>query len=80
MHASDSPQSAEREIKLWFKPNDIMPFMRLYPTVRCERHYYVLGDRLCSSYRPGASAYWLPAISPGSPTCDCWSESKEGRA
>jgi nucleoside-diphosphate kinase len=60
VHASDSPQSAEREIKLWFKPNDIMPFMRIYPTVRCERHYYLVGERLCNDYHPGAICLMAP--------------------
>jgi len=30
MHASDSPQNAEKEIKLWFKPEEIVT--DLYPT------------------------------------------------
>ena len=29
IHASATPAEAEREIKLWFKPNDIPPLMRL---------------------------------------------------
>jgi len=31
IHASDSPQSAEREIKIWFSPNEITE--EIYPTV-----------------------------------------------
>lgn len=30
IHASDSPENAEKEIKLWFSPNEVV--MDLYPT------------------------------------------------
>jgi len=30
VHASDSPQTAEREIKLWFKPNELAE--TIYPS------------------------------------------------
>jgi len=30
VHASDSPESAEREIKLWFKPEELTEL--IYPT------------------------------------------------
>ena len=32
IHASANDSDAEREIKLWFKPNDIPPFMHAYTT------------------------------------------------
>jgi len=36
VHGSANAADAEREVKLWFKPCDIMPYMRAYPnrTVR----------------------------------------------
>ena len=34
IHASSSPEEAEREIKLWFKPNEIV--FDLYPTKEVE--------------------------------------------
>jgi nucleoside-diphosphate kinase len=40
VHASATPPEAEREIKLWFKPNDIMPYMHGFPTEQCDAHYY----------------------------------------
>ena len=30
MHASDSPENAEKEIKLWFKPSELTE--EIYPT------------------------------------------------
>ncbi|MCS7236870.1 MAG: nucleoside-diphosphate kinase [Thermoguttaceae bacterium] len=60
VHASDSPESAEREIKLWFKPNDIMPFMRIFPTTRCRRHFYIKDDTLYPDYLPDSFCLMAP--------------------
>ncbi len=60
VHASDSPQAAEREIKLWFKPNDLMPYMRIFPTTKCERHYYLLDETLYPSYVSGSICLMAP--------------------
>lgn len=50
VHASANLVDAEREIKLWFRPNDIMPHMRIYPTEICQKHYYFKNGRLLSQY------------------------------
>jgi nucleoside-diphosphate kinase len=50
IHASANLGDAEREIKLWFKPTDIMPYMQQYPTERCEEHYYVKNGKLSLNY------------------------------
>lgn len=60
VHASASDAEAEREIKLWFKPNDIMPYMRAYPTATCDAHYYYREGRLATSYVPGATCLLAP--------------------
>lgn len=60
IHASANLEDAEREIKLWFKPTDLMPYMRQYPTVRCEEHYYVRDDRLSTTYAPGSVCLLAP--------------------
>ena len=39
IHASASNSEAEREIKLWFKPNDIPPSMHAYPTEASNEFY-----------------------------------------
>jgi nucleoside-diphosphate kinase len=46
IHASASDEEAEREIKLWFKPYDIPPFMHAYPTKASEDYYYLEDDKL----------------------------------
>jgi len=60
VHASATPPEAEREIKLWFKPNDIMPYMRAYPTETCEEHYYYQDGKLSTSYTPNSRCLMAP--------------------
>jgi nucleoside-diphosphate kinase len=40
IHTSATRADAEREIKLWFKPCDIPPLMRAYPTDICEERVF----------------------------------------
>jgi len=54
IHASATPEEAEREIKLWFTPTDIMPFMRIYPTEYAQQHYYLSAAGLTTSPTPGS--------------------------
>jgi nucleoside-diphosphate kinase len=54
IHASANAADAEREIKLWFKPNDIPPMMRLYATEVSDAHYYFASGKLTTSYQPGS--------------------------
>jgi nucleoside-diphosphate kinase len=61
IHASATDEEAEREIKLWFKPNEIPPSMRAYPTMRSEVLYYYKDNRLLSNYEDGS----VCAVAPG---------------
>lgn len=60
VHASATPAEAEREIKLWFRPNDIVPPMWNYRTVQCDMHYYYLNGRLLTSHQPGSTCLLAP--------------------
>jgi nucleoside-diphosphate kinase len=60
IHASATLDEAEREIKLWFKPGDIPPFMRAYPTEVAEKHYYFGDKRLSVVHRPGSICLLAP--------------------
>ncbi|MHC4398443.1 MAG: nucleoside-diphosphate kinase [Planctomycetota bacterium] len=60
IHASASFDEAEREIKLWFMPTDIMPYMRGWPTERCEDHYYLQDGELSCSCEPGSTCLLAP--------------------
>lgn len=60
VHASATDPEAEREVKLWFRPNDIMPYMRAYPTETCEEHYYFKEGRLLTSYERGGKCLLAP--------------------
>jgi len=57
IHASANPADAEREIKLWFRPTDIPPYMRDYATEVCEQHHYYKDNALSSTYLPGSVAF-----------------------
>ena len=50
IHASANPADAEREIKLWFRPTDIPPYMRDYATEVCEKHYYYKDNAISSDH------------------------------
>lgn len=60
VHASATDAEAEREIKLWFRPNDIMPFMQAYPTASCEEHYYFKAGKLLERHTPGSRSLIAP--------------------
>jgi nucleoside-diphosphate kinase len=60
VHASASEAEAEREIKLWFRPSDIMPYMRAYATEVCSAHYYYKAGALLTAYEPGSKCLLAP--------------------
>ncbi|MFH1372129.1 MAG: nucleoside-diphosphate kinase [Planctomycetota bacterium] len=54
IHTSATYAEAEREIKLWFSPQDFPPLMRAYPTETCNSHYYYKDGRLYDTYEPNS--------------------------
>lgn len=60
IHASATAEEAEREIKLWFKPVEIPPHMRVYGTTRCTEHIYYLDESLFTEYHPGSICIFAP--------------------
>jgi nucleoside-diphosphate kinase len=60
IHASATDSDAEREIKLWFQPNDIPPSMRAYPTEINNTHYYFKNSRLYLTHEPGSICLLAP--------------------
>lgn len=60
IHASATVPEAEREIKLWFKPNDIPPSMRIYPTLICEEHFYFKDNKLYMKHEAGSVCLLAP--------------------
>jgi len=61
IHASANESDAEREIKLWFKPNDIPPFMRAYPTELNDAPYYFKDGQLYTTFEPGSVCLLAPS-------------------
>jgi nucleoside-diphosphate kinase len=60
IHASASDPEAEREIKLWFKPNDMPPAMRSYATEESDSHYYFKDSNLFTSHEKGSTCLLAP--------------------
>lgn len=60
IHASAVPADAEREIKLWFKPSDIPPFMRTYPDEVNTEFYYFKDGKLHLQHEKGCVCLLAP--------------------
>ncbi len=60
IHASANLPEAEHEIKLWFKPNDMVPGMRHFETTEAAQHYYYLNDQIYPSYKPDSACLIAP--------------------
>ena len=61
IHASANQTDAEREIKLWFKPSDIPPLMRIFPTIVNKQHFYYKNKELYTTYEPGSICIVAPS-------------------
>lgn len=60
IHASANLEDAEREVKLWFKPTDIPPSMRAFPTAQCDTHYYYRDGRVFTAHKAGCICLAAP--------------------
>jgi len=60
VHASATAVEAEREIKLWFKPSDIMPYMRAYAVDRCDGYFHYKDGRLLAEPSAGSRCLLAP--------------------
>ncbi|MBN2035153.1 MAG: nucleoside-diphosphate kinase [Chitinispirillaceae bacterium] len=60
IHASANHADAEREIKLWFRPNDIPPAMHAYATKESDDHFYYKSNRLFTTHEPGSDLILAP--------------------
>ncbi|MBD3315244.1 MAG: hypothetical protein GF344_05620, partial [Chitinivibrionales bacterium] len=60
IHASATNEEAEREVKLWFKPEDIPPAMRTYETARCDEYYFYKTGGIHDAYQDGSICLLAP--------------------
>ena len=60
IHASANAPDAEREIKLWFKPSDLPPAMRVYATEASDGHFYYNGGKLFTTHEQGSVCLLAP--------------------
>ena len=63
IHASANPADAEREVKLWFRPNDIPPPMHAYPVSLSDDHFYYHEGELFTEYARGRICLFAPGDS-----------------
>ena len=61
IHASANPGDAEREIKLWFKPSELPPAMRKFPTRVSKDFYYYLNGKLTQKWEESAVCLIAPS-------------------
>jgi nucleoside-diphosphate kinase len=80
IHASANAEDAEREIKLWFKPNDIPPFMRVYATQQSKEHFYYRDDVLLDRYEAGGVCLIAPGDITWESDLSALVEIRQGRA
>jgi nucleoside-diphosphate kinase len=60
IHASAHASDADREIKLWFTPNDVPPSMRTYETEVNEGFYYLKDNKLQTEHEAGSKCFLAP--------------------
>jgi nucleoside-diphosphate kinase len=63
IHASATVEEAEREVKLWFKPNDIPPSIHAYPVEICEDFFCLKDNELRTEHEPGSFCFLAPGAS-----------------
>ncbi len=60
IHASANQDDAEKEIKLWFRPNDIPTLMRTYATEASDNFYYYKKGKLLKTHEPDSICLLAP--------------------
>jgi nucleoside-diphosphate kinase len=60
LHASATVEEGEREIKLWFKPDDIPPLMHTFATERSDDYYFFKDNKFCRAQEPNSVCLLAP--------------------
>ena len=60
IHASATDEEAEREIKLWFKPDDIPPLMQPYATEASDGYYFIKDGGFWLTHEPKSCCLIAP--------------------
>lgn len=60
IHASATDEEAEREIKLWFRPDDIPPRMHPYATEASDDYFYISEGKFCDTQKPKSCCLVAP--------------------
>ncbi|KPK34480.1 MAG: hypothetical protein AMK70_07320 [Nitrospira bacterium SG8_35_1] len=79
IHASANDSDAEKEIKLWFKPNDIPPSMHAYEVNVCNAYYYLKDNKLSTTDQPGSICFLSPGKIAWQSDLDAMAMLREGK-
>jgi nucleoside-diphosphate kinase len=60
IHASANKDDAEKEIKLWFRPNDMPPLMHTWETETSDSFYYYKEGNLLNTYETASVCLFAP--------------------
>lgn len=60
IHASAKPDEAEREIKLWFRPEEFPPAVRAFAVAHSEDHFYFNNGKISRDYESGSICVLAP--------------------
>jgi nucleoside-diphosphate kinase len=80
IHASANKGDAEKEIKLWFRPNDMPPLMHTYATEASDSFYYFKENKLLSNYEPDSVCLFAPGDIAWESDLDVLRQLKQGKS
>ena len=80
IHASATPEEAEREIKLWFRPDDIPPLMHIYPTEVSDDYCHIKDNEYRREPEPNAICLIAPGDIVWKSDLDVLHQLKQGTA
>jgi nucleoside-diphosphate kinase len=80
IHASANKEDAEKEIKLWFRPNDMPPLMHTYATEASDSFYYFKEGKLLCDHEPDSVCLFAPGDIAWESDLDILRQLKRGRA
>jgi nucleoside-diphosphate kinase len=80
IHASANKEDAEKEIKLWFQPNDMPPLMHTYATEASDSFYYFKKNKLLYNHEPDSICLFAPGDIAWESDLEILRQLKQGRA
>ena len=79
IHASATDEEAEREIKLWFKPDDIPPLMHPYATEISDDYFYIKDGKFSGTHESKSCCLLAPGDVAWKSDVDVLRQLKQGK-